>query len=517
MPPHETGKQRAAKVPLDYYKRPDALEKWKLWLTAAAAAVTVGWLIVGLFRSDAGESRYSRGPVANVHAVWEDNCNACHAPFTPISGNAWSSGLVDDPHASNQLCSTCHQGPPHHKHLKGTREPDCASCHLEHRGREASLVSLPDSACTQCHGDLASHGGNGADGEHYENRILSFTKNDHPDFRSIKSDPGKLRFSHERHMTPGMVITKDGMPFRLQDIADKGDRDRYRRANAPDYSTVELGCASCHQLDSNDFPPNRDAVRNLPQTLLNNARGTGAYMLPITYENQCQACHPLTFDHKTLRHRMQPKEVHQVLEEFYADEVLKSNAALFKKPIPLRPLPGKKLLGDESEELEKLVNKKVLAAEQYFFQGESVCTRCHEYRPANGGFAVVNFSDLEIQPTNVPRVWFKHALFNHAAHRAVNCRSCHPGAFAIDVEGKPNPNASATHKDVLVPGVQNCLECHGPQTWNDGKLRGGARFNCTECHRYHGGDDPFHGFGAHPHDPERPRDINNFLLDRTPQ
>src|SRR5690242_17829333 len=92
MPAQETGKQRATRIPLDYYKKPNLLERWKTGLALAALVVTCGWLAAGLLGSDQGRVRYSRGPVASVHAAWEDNCTACHAPFAHISGNFWTSG-----------------------------------------------------------------------------------------------------------------------------------------------------------------------------------------------------------------------------------------------------------------------------------------------------------------------------------------------------------------------------------------------------------------------------------------
>src|SRR6516162_5173070 len=84
MPP--TGKQRASRIPLDYFARPDWLERGKLRWAALALVLPIGWLASGLLRSDQGQLRYSRGPVAAVHAAWEDKCTVCHVPFQPITG-----------------------------------------------------------------------------------------------------------------------------------------------------------------------------------------------------------------------------------------------------------------------------------------------------------------------------------------------------------------------------------------------------------------------------------------------
>ena len=39
----ETGKKRAVRIPLDYYKKPDLLASWRLVLSAAALLVAAGW------------------------------------------------------------------------------------------------------------------------------------------------------------------------------------------------------------------------------------------------------------------------------------------------------------------------------------------------------------------------------------------------------------------------------------------------------------------------------------------
>src|SRR5438128_807872 len=82
--PHETGKQRAARIPLDYYKRPDDLVRRKLRLTLIMFLLSTACLAGGLLFSNHGQQLYSRGPVAAVHATWEENCDACHSPFHPL-------------------------------------------------------------------------------------------------------------------------------------------------------------------------------------------------------------------------------------------------------------------------------------------------------------------------------------------------------------------------------------------------------------------------------------------------
>src|SRR5207245_45986 len=71
---HETGKKRASRISLDYFKHPTLLERGKNWLSLLlllAAVVYVGYALAGNHKT------VSRGPVAGVHAAWDNNCQAC--------------------------------------------------------------------------------------------------------------------------------------------------------------------------------------------------------------------------------------------------------------------------------------------------------------------------------------------------------------------------------------------------------------------------------------------------------
>src|SRR5207253_1997551 len=151
----QTGKQRASRIPLDYFKHPDLLERWKHRLLGLAVLVTLGWWGLGYLRSDSGNLRYQRGPVASVHAAWEENCNTCHVSFTPIHSENWATTLVGSAHTSDQNCQTCHAGPVHHDNQK--EKFSCAHCHRDHQGRDFALVRASDNDCTQCHANLSGH------------------------------------------------------------------------------------------------------------------------------------------------------------------------------------------------------------------------------------------------------------------------------------------------------------------------------------------------------------------------
>jgi hypothetical protein len=110
----------------------------------------------------------------------------------------------------------------------------------------------------------------------------------------------------------------------------------------------------------------------------------------------------------------------------------------------------------------------------------------------NGGDQEPNVSPLTVAKPDVPVVWLRHARFDHAAHakRDINCRQCHADAYYnndSDLQAdyyRPRKGAEA----VLVPGIDNCKQCHSPTPDKQQADRGvAARSDCAECHNYHHG------------------------------
>ena len=103
------------------------------------------------------------GPVIEGHADIEEDCESCHRAF--------------DGGAQTALCLDCHEevaadvkeGKGFHGRQNPGYDPDCRTCHAEHRGRDADIVGLapetfdhgatdfalegahPSVACTSCH------------------------------------------------------------------------------------------------------------------------------------------------------------------------------------------------------------------------------------------------------------------------------------------------------------------------------------------------------------------------------
>jgi hypothetical protein len=295
-------------------------------------------------------------------------------------------------------------------------------------------------------------------------------------------------------------LDANGKLYLYRNIVDDAERTRYWRLKLKDSSdaqpvetdAVQLTCAACHRLDASDFGAPGDQLAGLPQAAVLPPRAAGAAILPITYENQCKACHPLTFDKTAaVPHRLQPDKVREYLESYFTLKLLESKSTLFDKNVSRRHIPGKPP-DEEMVKASERIKAQADAIQKLLYQGKAGCAECHYGEPEG------QLVPARIAPTNVPTIWLPHAKFNHTIHRVVDCESCHEGV-----------RDSKTSADVLLPGIETCQQCHAPPS----RTRGGARFDCTECHRYHHGDTPLRGLGTEKRDPEIKRTIEEVLGD----
>jgi hypothetical protein len=527
----ETGKDRWNRIPKDYFKKSDKIHRTKFLLSVGALVLALGWWASGqdwtgswIRTTDLNSLRTNHGPVAEVHRSWENKCEVCHVPFEPIDGRPLLSSVsTPASRSSDQLCIACHAGPSHHENAIETDVKGCAECHRDHRGREASLVRLNDMECTRCHADLKSHMKE-AGPRKFENAINAFAlgEGNHPSFRpeaASYADPkkpvelSKLKFNHALHMSPGLTKNLGDSPYTIDKIPVKAEQARYQAD--PKTKAVILECASCHVLDATDLKPgSRTAPAGYPAT----DRAGGKYYLPVTFEGSCRACHiqtyaPITTGPDALpieaTHGIPPAEVSQAVRANYAALVVAEDPQILDTYIPKARLRGKT---PTDTKVKDRVDSLVKAAEEVLFKSESGCVECHytaDGKP-DGDWS------QGVAATRVPQVWFTHAQFDHTAHRGVSCRDCHAEAFAIDDSGKPVPNASVVHTDVLNPNIDNCVKCHAPQSGGGffsrpSSMTGGVRFDCNECHTYHNGKHPLAGPGALAEDAGQHRSIDDFI------
>jgi hypothetical protein len=507
----ETGKQKTARIPLDYYKQGDVLFRSKR-LLAAAAAVAAGFF--ALWGVPNAATHYSPGPVASIHAAWEADCNACHAPFVPIRDDAWSLNAVAG-RTIDEKCQKCHPTPEHHGAARREDVAHCSSCHREHEGRNAQLARTSSQACTACHTDLAAHIRKVEMPLRHEpvaNRVTSFSAGNHPEFRSIKNDPGKLKFSHRRHLAPGLSWgerkpkepeDKPVLPLHVGDLA-AADRERYRAPGAKD-DLIRLNCQSCHEPAISPLSVTASLGSLSPGTLAPQSFSAET-MAPVNFDRHCRACHALNYapmnyppknwgDGPTpvVEHALPPARLKEYLEGVFARDLLEARKSAADEPKYEREIPGK-LPDDEAQTLRATIQEKVRVADT-FLRGR--CNECHDLpgRP----------SETPIVPTNLRATWFAFARFDHGAHRSSACQDCHKPAAAghesknyLLKDWEPGGNEPfLDNADVLIPGIDNCLQCHNSRGVS-GPSPVAARSDCVECHRYHGGDHRQELHAVHP-------------------
>lgn len=495
-----SGKEKAARVSLDYFRKAGR-GRWAITL----GLLGVMLVVIGVsFASGGWRQLALPGKVHHAHASFEDRCASCHAPFQPSSsGNPLQSILQTGP-VADHLCKSCHEGPSHHPGHEIVGEPTrCVYCHVEHRGRSAPLSRSPDRNCSVCHGALEAHALQGKTA--FVSSISHFSN--HPQFRvgagperkplPEAQDPGRIRFNHQIHLSEGLRHgASDSRGWKLQDISDQTLREIYRKGQAgerkADDDFVQLNCASCHNTDAADALQTASGRGGL-------LGAGGEYMLPISYERHCKACHTLTFPGgspgQSIPHGLQPAEVNKFLWGALLEKSVNAGNAASPPPAKTgsRPLPGDNLARLDRKareavqagvaELEgQLYETDRVTAMRQVYLGKNTCGLCHFEERATG-----KIIPDKILAANQTEIWYPHARFNHMPHRALQCLECHPKAAT-----------STTQVDLLVPGIDNCKTCHGPLNLSGGIRSGGVPHDCTTCHLYHNRDrdNPFAGIGA---------------------
>ncbi len=144
---------------LKYVHRPTMQQRIVRWASLALV------VLIGLYFALAGvlqdDRAYSSGPVTQAHASFENNCEHCHRPDPDTTGY-WLP-------AQDEACLRCHVAGAHHGFESAhpdsamrvsdrlgrvSMSMNCASCHVEHKGRDHNLLHVPDAACVACHGRL---------------------------------------------------------------------------------------------------------------------------------------------------------------------------------------------------------------------------------------------------------------------------------------------------------------------------------------------------------------------------
>ncbi len=369
------------------------------------------------------DSVWVTGKLHSAHHFYGQDCNVCHQKaFVQVQDAA---------------CVKCHAQIAAHVDatffdLPTFTKTACQSCHKEHQG-EKGLVRVDAGLCTDCHRDLKTV----APGSELNN-AADFDR-DHPPFRPtltgfrdgkevverVTMEPGKplqeasnLRFDHKKHLKSTGVRGPQG--------------------------DVQMTCASCHKSEPG-----------------------GARMQAIDMETMCQSCHRLDFEGDDPKREVphgKPDEVLTYLQEYYAKRALEGGYKDATAPLVVRTrrLPGTPMtVAEQQEALAWSQTKAVqLAGELFQFRG---CNTCHQVKQINQ-----DPPQWEVPPARVNQHWFRKAQFTHAKHQTMQCVDCHEA------------QNSASSEDVLIPGIDNCRQCHGGE-----HASAKIASTCISCHGFH--------------------------------
>lgn len=417
-----TTKKLAQRIDMHYFKRPHPLRRWRTILSIGLPALAFVWLAWAALGHN--NRVYSSGKMSKGHAVLTARCAECHVK----AADSFSA------RASDQACRSCHDGPIHHANQLFT--PNCSSCHTEHRGRRR-LAATADADCIQCHANLHTSGAP----TQFVHNIEKFGAG-HPEFAALRPgglDPGTIKLNHAVHLK-AKLLGPNG-PVQL----DCDDCHREAASN----STWRFGGAqqANKSVPANFDPPSRIMAR--------------AYMAPISYANQCLACHTLQFDKRfqeSVPHD-KPEIVHafivQKFQQYIAAHPEDLRVTAPTRNLPQQPLaPAVRVLTPQQWVAERVAESELLL-------WRKTCLLCHTLTNSPGAPLPL------VAKSNIPQRWFQHAVFSHDQHRLLKCLECHARAAK-----------SQETADILLPGIQTCESCHHSGAES-------AESRCFECHTYH--------------------------------
>lgn len=359
---------------------------------------------------------FQAAPVSNSHQSFGAQCAQCHR-------ESWRplERLVTlnerTTSVPDSACRACHDTADHSTRQVAAQTPACVGCHREHRP-ERPLTAVADERCTICHANLQTSEGS----PRIHPALADFEG--HPEFGVFRTgavDSTNLAFNHKVHLAPEGVF-------------------------GPDRKREVLECWQCHQPDA--------------------SRRT---MQPIDYERHCARCHSnlLVFDPGRLADRPVPhgavepalaivRRAYREYAEVQPKEVLGPAAE------PVRFDPANPPASRQTDEaLLRWIDQRVREAELRLLEGTGGCRYCHQV-------AQSEVADYQIPSARPPDRWYKMSVFAHNSHRMLRCVACHPAA------------QSTRTSDVLMPRIEVCRQCHGPQA--PGRP---AASNCVVCHDYH--------------------------------
>ena len=391
-----------------------------------------------------GDYFWSSGPLLPAHQVEiGDDCSACHKQaFQQVPDNA---------------CVECHQGTNDHyseqvKNHMAMGVTQCQSCHKEHN-EPGMMIVESDQLCVDCHQSALKD----LPGSAPIAAVKGFDTRSHPEFKlnfllpSVVSKGTGIgvNWLSERHEFGSAQQEASNLKF-PHDV--HLDIDKVQTANTGE----GMVCSDCHTLKSDK-----------------------EHFEPISMEQHCSACHDLTFDSaqpdRQLPHG-EPNAVVQTIEEHfvkvYADPAFKENSQGRKRR---RPGQEERIQHCTDTAFNCGMQRAVTEAKIQFTQRG--CVTCHEVSDNQGDDI---YARWQVLPVKITPDWYVSGTFDHASHLTQRgqsevevCSSCH------------DAKASHVSNDVMIPGMENCLQCHGDVAAEEKVI-----VNCVSCHAFHPAQPP---------------------------
>jgi predicted CXXCH cytochrome family protein len=385
------------------------------------------------------------GELSNSHRFFASNCASCHqSAFAAVSDNS---------------CLACHRGDNGHA-VAATKAgasaevigaSQCTSCHVEHRGNRGIVIS-DSGLCLQCHSSLAERlPGTGV------RDIAGFQG--HPQFRvTLVADAAGPRF--ERALLGGTPPPTDRPGIKFSHAA------HLVPGGFPALGYKAMACADCHKREPG-----------------------GEGFVPVTYKEQCQRCHALTFDRQELpwpNARVPHGDdtgVAAAVWNYYAGKALQGDMPEPQPRTAPRRIPGAPTAvaaeAGAASAQTWVTERTEAALRTIVFDDKRGCAYCHFGTGPEGTFDLSGVLPIGagaprpapgriVAPVVLRNRFLPQARFDHARHAAMDCEQCHAARRA------------ETSGTVLIPGVENCQACHGAENT---KQR--AESTCITCHRFH--------------------------------
>src|SRR6185312_4041310 len=393
---------------------------------------------------------WNAGQLSNPHRPFATDCKACHqASFTAVADNAC---LACHANVGSHAEKTADLGP-----MRATLDArGCTHCHEEHRGLRG-LVIREQSLCLDCHRNLAATAP--------KSGLASVTgfPSGHPQFRAtLVADPLAKTLARQEIGANPAPTDHPGLHFSHQ--------VHLRKGGYPTLGPVigkELACADCHKPEP-----------------------SGQGFMPITYAQQCQSCHALKFDRTALPWpdgvvpHHDDSGIVAAVWNYYAAKALQGETGAAAQPAPavsrqaagaapatVPPPPPKDAQAWVAARAESALRDVIL-------DDKRGCGYCHIGTGPKGAFqidkiipppgAAPTTTVQIVAPVSMRIRFLPKARFDHAKHLASNCDDCH------------NARQSDTSADVLIPGKETCVRCHGGEN-----AALSTQSTCVTCHAFH--------------------------------